>query len=172
MVGRLAPEKNLPLAFDVMREVINKINALLIIVGDGIERKILDKEVLNGLEANVKFEGWQDGLGRYYNSADMLLITSDYEGYGMNAVEAIGCGLPVIMSDVGVAGEIVRNGENGIIVPVGDKMKFVEAIWKLKDDANFREKLRRGARETKMPYSSFEDYRDKLINSFKTCWIR
>jgi len=172
MVGRLAPEKNFSLALNAMREVIKKINALLVVVGEGTERQKLEREVLSGLEANVRFEGRQENLGEYYASADCFLLTSNYEGYALAATEAITSGLPVIMSDVGVAGEIVKDGENGLVVSVGDKNKFAEAIIKLAQDKALREKLVLGARNTKSPYSSFEEYRDKLINSWKTCSIR
>src|SRR3989344_630732 len=172
MAGRLAPEKNFSLALNAMREVIKKINALLVVVGEGTERQKLEREVLSGLEANVRFEGRQENLGEYYASADCFLLTSNYEGYARAATEAITSGLPVIMSDVGVAGEIVKDGENGLVVSVGDKNKFAEAIIKLAQDKALREKLVLGARNTKSPYSSFEEYRDKLINSWKTCSIR
>src|SRR3989344_3985801 len=121
MVGRLAPEKNFSLALNAMREVIKKINALLVVVGEGTERQKLEREVLSGLEANVRFEGGQENLGEYYASADCFLLTSNYEGYALAATEAITSGLPVIMSDVGVAGEIVKDGENGLVVSVGGK---------------------------------------------------
>ena len=169
MVGRLAPEKNFKLALEVMREVIKKFNALLIIVGDGPERKRLERQAQVGLEANVRFEGWRENLADYYASADCYLLTSDYEGYGLSVIEALQAGLPVIMNDVGLAGEIVKNGENGIIVPIGNKEKIIEALLKIREDREFREKLQAGTKKTKMPYSSFEEYRDKLIDSWKIC---
>ena len=172
MVGRLTWEKNFYLALEVMREVIKIFNPLLVIVGEGNERGRLECEVLAGLEANVKFEGWQENLFGYYQTSDTLLLTSDYEGYGMAVVEAIQNGLPVIMSDVGVAGEIIKNDENGIIVPVGDKDKFAEAILRLKSNESLRLRLSQNAKNTKLPYNSFEEYRDKLIMSFKQCRIR
>ena len=171
MVGRLAREKNIGLALAAMREVIKEFNGLLVIIGDGPERQNLEKEVLDGLEANVRFEGagWGKDLTGYYQSADCLLLSSNYEGYGLVTIEAIQNGLPVIMSDVGVAGEIIKNDENGIIVPVGDAVKFTEAILRLQNDKELRSRLIEGTRKTKLPYASFEEYRDKLVNSWKTC---
>lgn len=169
MVGRLAPEKNFKLALEVTREVVKKFNALLIIVGDGPERKRLERQAQIALEASVRFEGWRENLADYYASADCYLLTSDYEGYGMSVIEALQAGLPVIMTDVGLAGEIVKDGENGIIAPIGNKEKIIEALLKIREDKEFREKLQAGTKKTKMPYSSFEEYRDKLINSWKIC---
>lgn len=163
MVGRLAREKNYGLALEVMREVVKNFNALLVIVGEGPERAELKSQI------NVKLEGFVENPSGYYRSADIFLLTSNYEGYGLVVIEALQNGLPVIMSDVGVAGEIVKNGENGVIAPVGDKAKFLEAITRVKNDKEFLARLRENAKNTKLPYTSFEDYREKLINSWRTC---
>lgn len=169
MVSRLAREKNIELALDAMREIVKTFNALLVIVGDGIRRRNIEKEILFGLEANVKLEGQQESLAGYHRSSDILLITSDYEGYSMTAVEALQAGLPVVMTDVGAAGDIVKDQENGLVVPVGDKDAIIKAILRIYREAGLAEKLREGAKMTKFPYNSFEDYREKLINSFRTC---
>lgn len=170
MVSRLAREKNFKLALEALREVMRDFpRVLLVIVGDGPLRGNLEKERLLGLETNVKFEGLQENVAGYYQSADMSLLTSDYEGYSMAAIEALSFGLPVIMTDVGVAGDIVKNGKNGIIIPVGDREKLIEAILRIIREGNFRKKLIDGAKKTEFIYKSFDDYRDKLIESFRKC---
>ena len=170
MVGRLSREKNFSLALSAMREIIKKYpQTLLVIAGEGPERKKIEKEILYGLEANVRLEGWQENLSGYYQTSDCLLLTSDYEGYGMAAVEALSYGLPVVMTDVGVAGEIVKNGENGIVVPVGDRTKLAEAILRLRGEKELKTKLAEGAKRTNFPYKSFEEYREKLIAPFRAC---
>jgi len=58
-------------------------------------------------------------------------LTSNYEGYGRTIIEAQACGLPVVMTDVGVAGEFILEGENGLIVPVGDDVALADAIEKV-----------------------------------------
>jgi len=170
MVARLSHEKNVKLALKTMNEVVKNIKALLVIVGDGAERKSIESEIgALKLENSVRLEGWQDNLPGYYASADFLLVTSNYEGYGLSAVEAISAGLPVIMTDVGVAGEIIKNGMNGFIAPVGSSYVLSGEILKVFKDADLRLKLKEGAKNTKLPYASFEDYRDKLVNSWITC---
>lgn len=170
MVGRLAREKNFSLALAVMREIVKKYPAtLLVIVGDGPERKNIEKEILDGLEANVRLEGWQSNVGSYYQSADCFLLISNYEGYGMAVVEALQNGLPIVMSDVGISHDIIKDGENGIVVPVGDKNKFVESLLRLISGPDLRRRLSENAKKTKLPYSSFEDYAEKLIASFQKC---
>lgn len=170
MIGRLSHEKNYPLAFTAMRKVIKEFpQTLLVIVGDGVEREKLEGERLLGLEVNVVFEGLKKNLKDYYKSSDVFLLTSNYEGYGMAAAEAISSGLPVIMTDVGLAGEVVKNGENGIIIPVGSNERLIEAISRTIREKDLLKKLREGALATKFVYSSFEDYRAKLIESFTKC---
>jgi len=170
MVARLAHEKNINLALKTMTGVIKEIKALLVVVGEGPDRKNIELEIGNlKLENSIRLEGWQDNLSGYYSSADLLLITSNYEGYGLSAVEAISCGLPVIMTDVGVAGEIIKNGINGLIVSVGSGYILSVEILKFFKDADLRLKLKEGAKNTKLPYTSFEDYRDKLVNSWLIC---
>ena len=173
MVCRLSNEKNIGLAVDALKDIIGKdYNPLLMIVGDGPERKVLEEKVLDGLEANVKFEGWQGDLSGFYGSADLLVVTSDYEGYGLSIIEALSAGLPVVMTDVGVAGELVKNGENGFVVPVGGKVELVNRILDFLSDDKLRIKLKEGAKGTRLPYASFNEYRDKLVNSWKTCQIK
>ena len=171
MVSRLTREKNISLALRAFRKVVEKFSdALLVIVGDGPERESLELQAASyKLQANVFFEGWQNNLVPYYAGADIFLLTSNYEGFGLAAVEALSAGVPVVMTDVGVAGEIVQHGENGIVVPVGNEKKVAEALTRLIVDAELKSKLRDGAKWTKMPYGSFEEYRDKLIAGWGSC---
>ena len=170
MVARLSREKNIKLALKAMSEVAKSIKVLLVIVGEGPERENIELEIRKlKIENSVKLEGWQENLSGYYASADILLITSNYEGYGLSAVEALSSGLPVIMTDVGVAGEIIKNGINGLIAPVGSSYILSGEILKFLKDSNLRLKLKEGAENTKLPYNSFEDYRDKLVDSWLTC---
>lgn len=130
MASRLTKEKNIELAVEAMREVVKKYPKTgLIIVGDGPEQDILSLKAKSyKLTANIIFEGWQNDLASYYKTADLFLLTSNYEGYGMAVVEALAAGCLVVMTDVGCAGEIVRNGENGIVIPVGDEDALSRAI--------------------------------------------
>ena len=128
--SRLEKEKNIILAIETMKEVVrNYPKAGMLIVGDGREKNKLKRLVLNyGLENNIIFEGWQTDLISYYKTSNIFLSTSIYEGYGLTIIEALSCGCPVISSDVGIAREIILEGENGFICPVGDKDCFMGKI--------------------------------------------
>lgn len=130
MASRLTPEKNILLALRAMKEIIVKHPKVgLVIVGSGPEEINLKSFVgKNNLTGNVFFEGWSENLTPYYESADLFLLTSNYEGYGMTVVEALSSGCPVVMTDVGCAGEVLRHRENGLVVPVGDTGALVRAL--------------------------------------------
>ncbi len=171
MVSRLAREKNISLALEVLAELVSKYpKILLAVVGEGPERRNLEIKAKGlGLEDNVKFEGagsHQD-IVDYYRSADCLLLASNYEGYALVAMEALQCGLAVVMTDVGVAGEIVKNGENGLVAPVGSKETLVLALEKLYKDPFLRERLSGAARNIKT--QTEEEYLRLYIESLKAC---
>jgi len=131
-VGRLEKEKNYPLLFRAFKNILGKFpDALLVIVGDGSLRKSLESDIKTmGLFDNVVFEGWQKDLASYYKTADLYLLTSFYEGWGRTVVEATACGCPVVMTDVGVAGEVIKHNESGFVVEVDNEIELTEKILK------------------------------------------
>ncbi|MBI5401175.1 MAG: glycosyltransferase family 4 protein [Candidatus Yonathbacteria bacterium] len=130
VAARLSREKNIGSAIEAFASVVKKYPKTgLIIAGDGPELKALVLKVATcQLEPNIIFEGWQNDLVPYYKVADALVLSSYYEGYGMVAVEALVAGCPVIMTDAGCAGDVVRDGENGLVIPVGDTTALAYAM--------------------------------------------
>ncbi len=140
MASRLTKEKNILLAVEVFKEVIKKFpKVLLLIVGDGPEKEKIEQRINSlGLIDNVVIESWNEDLISYYKTADMFLLTSNYEGYGRTVVEAMAAGLPVVMTDVGLAGDILVNEKNGLVVKVDDKIELIRAILRMLEDKNLR----------------------------------
>jgi len=123
VVSRLEREKNVGLAITALykaRQLGH--NARLVIVGSGSEEHTLRKMVNEwNLADCVEFVGWQDPK-EYYSIADLVLVTSRYEGYGMVIVEALAAGVPALSTDVGVAheaGAIIAKEENFLSALVG-----------------------------------------------------
>lgn len=143
MVCRLEPEKDVRSAFAMMRNVLKKHpKAGLVIVGEGSARASLtelSKEM--GIEGCVMFEGWQHELTSYYKTADIFLGTSLYEGYGLSLIEAALSRSAIVTSDVGIAGEVLIDGESAAIYPVHDATAGAEKIIDLLGDTDKRRRF-------------------------------
>lgn len=150
-VGRfMDKEKNFSMLIDIMRSFVKICpDALLMIVGDGPDRENYKLQIKNyTLDKNIVLESWRSDLPSFYKSFDLFLQPSWYEGWGRTAVEAMAAGIPVIMTDVGLAGEVVKNGENGIVIPVGNVSAMQEAVERLYRDPAFRARIREAGKKT------------------------
>src|SRR3989344_2042179 len=162
IVSRLAKEKNISLALNTMKEIVlKKPKTGLIIAGGGSERKNIENEIkkLNIgenviLEGNIEF----NDLISYYKTADIFVSVSNYEGYGMAVLEAMAAGLPVVMTDTGLAGEILINKKDGFVVPVGDLKQLTESILNLMEKKELRARFSKNAQITVNFQQSKEDY--------------
>jgi glycosyltransferase involved in cell wall biosynthesis len=124
-VGRLASEKNVPLAlraFDTLRQ--RRPDARMVVVGDGPWRGRLQAD-----HADVVFAGAQRGtdLAAHYASADVFLFPSTSETFGNVTLEAMASGLCVVAFDRAAARELIRDGRNGLLVNAGDDDGFMRA---------------------------------------------
>jgi len=131
--GRLSTEKNIALAVNAVSKVHKQYPKVgLLVVGNGSEEKSLRYIVKSKkLSDIVKFEPWTTEIFSYFKTADLFLLPSNYEGYGLTVVEALVVGCPVIMTDVGCAGEFVQNECGALIVPVNDVDALSKAILKM-----------------------------------------
>ena len=96
----------------------------VIYAGDGILRAHVEREAQElGIDRRVRFLGFvnQQGLPAIYAASDVLVLPSEHEAFGLVVNEAFACGCPAIVSDAcGCVGDLVRDGETGFVVPVGD----------------------------------------------------
>jgi D-inositol-3-phosphate glycosyltransferase len=83
----------------------------------------------------------QDTLQYYYSAAEMVVMPSDYESFGMVALEAMACGTPVIASDVGGLAFLVRHGRTGYRVPARDPEALADKITRLLTDEGLRRRI-------------------------------
>ena len=167
-VGRLVPVKNIEMQIKVMSEVVKQYpNTELWIIGEGEEKEKL-KDLCYALRVTryAKFLGWQEDLEKFYSQANAFLLTSDYEGWGLVVMEAASCGLPIIMTDVGCAGEVIKDGESGIIIPIGDQAKLGESMVKLIKNNELRKKLGENARKAVKNLLS----REETLALYKKSW--
>ncbi len=132
MVSRLEREKNIELGIDAFKEMLIQIpDAGLIIVGDGSCRKQLEERVMRlGLQKSVVFLGWRKDVASLYKTADTYLLTSNHEGYARTLVEAAFAKCPIVTTDVGIAGDVLRHGESALVAkPEDADMLAGHLVW-------------------------------------------
>jgi N-acetyl-alpha-D-glucosaminyl L-malate synthase BshA len=113
--------KRVPDTIRIFEKVQKEIPSKLILIGDGPDRSECER-LCRQLELcdKVKFLGKQDGLIEILASSDLFLIPSQSESFGLAALEAMACGLPVISSSVGGLPELIKHNETGFIAEIGD----------------------------------------------------
>ena len=143
-VGRLAPEKNLKVAARAFEAIRTKHpSARMVWVGDGPSRAALERQYPDHI-----FSGSRRGeeLAAHYASADVFLFPSLTETYGNVVPEAMASGLGVVAYNDAAAAELIRDGENGLVVAAGNETAFVEAACRLALDAGLLARCREAAR--------------------------
>jgi N-acetyl-alpha-D-glucosaminyl L-malate synthase BshA len=135
---------------DVVRifaQVRAKIAAKLILIGDGPERIFINQLVKElKVDADVSFLGEQDYLEPLFFCADLFLLPSEQESFGLTALEAMNCGVPVIASEVGGLPEVITHGETGYLYPVGETKKMANKSIALMNDPEQHELFKQQAR--------------------------
>jgi glycosyltransferase involved in cell wall biosynthesis len=143
-------------------------NSHLVFVGDGPERSNLEcRAKLLGLEGRVRFLGFlnQSQLPSAYCAADLFVLPSLFEPFGLVVNEAMLCGLPVAVSDrVGARFDLVRPNENGYVFPVGDVEALTGILKEVLPDATKRARLGAAARQ-RMETWSPREYIDSVVRA-------
>ena len=143
--GRLGPAKALDVALMALAELEG---VTLLLAGDGPERATLERRAAElGLGERARFLG---ALGRnevleLFRAADASVLSSAWENFPHTLVEALAVGTPVVATAVGGVPEIVRDGENGLLVPPSDPGALASTLRRLLGDPDLQERLREGA---------------------------
>ncbi|HLB01079.1 MAG TPA: N-acetyl-alpha-D-glucosaminyl L-malate synthase BshA [Bacteroidota bacterium] len=120
-VSNFRPVKRVPDVVRIFAQIRKKIPARLVLVGDGPDRSTCEQIARElGVWGDVKFLGKQVELVCLLSSADLFLMPSQSESFGLSALEAMACNVPVISSSVGGLPELVSHGETGYIAEIGD----------------------------------------------------
>ncbi len=137
--GKLIDAKQPILLLKAYKEILKNNNAILVFLGDGALREEL-KSYANNLQ-NVYFMGFrnQTELPEFYTIADIFVLPSKHEPWGLVVNEAMCFSLPIIISDkVGASGDLVKEGVNGFVFPHNDLNRLVENLNTLVSDADLR----------------------------------
>jgi N-acetyl-alpha-D-glucosaminyl L-malate synthase BshA len=159
-VSNFRPVKRPVDCVEILSRVTQKgIDTRLVMVGDGSERTNVEHRArCLGVYDKCVFVGKQPKIVDYLSAADVLLLPSDQESFGLAALEAMACEVPVIASRVGGIPEVVTDGETGFLSEVGDVDKMAEDAARLLTDQGLRIEMGKRARE-----SAVTRYRTDLV---------
>ncbi len=133
-------------------------NVRLVMVGDGPERSACEYRAEQlGIKEYTNFVGKRDNIADYLAVADIFLLPSESESFGLAALEAQACEVPVIASRIGGIPEVITDGETGFLSDIGDTEKMSDDVLKLLKDDEMRRAFGEKSRELAvMRYSAAE----------------
>jgi glycosyltransferase involved in cell wall biosynthesis len=143
--GRLTAQKSLARALDALAGADG---VRLLIAGEGPDREALERRAAElGISDRVRFLGAQprERIVELFRAADASILSSSWENFPHTVVEALAVGTPVLAMEAGGVGEVVRDGENGLLVPAGDTDALAAAVRRYFSDPALRDRLRRAA---------------------------
>jgi len=167
------PVKRVPDTIRIFERVQKEIPSKLLLVGDGPDRSECERLVRQlDLIDKVKFLGKQEALTEILNAADVFLIPSQSESFGLAALEAMACGIPVVSSSVGGLPELVGHNESGYIAEIGDIDRMTKYVIELLTNEKKYNIFSQNARERAVKkfdknivIPHYEDYYKKILDS-------
>jgi N-acetyl-alpha-D-glucosaminyl L-malate synthase BshA len=163
-VSNFRPVKRVQDVIRVFARVRDHLPCALVMVGDGPDRMAAEEEARHlGIEADVAFLGKIDEVAPLLAASDLFLLPSETESFGLSALEALACGVPVVATRVGGIPEVVRDGETGMLRPVGDIEGMAAASRALLlDKARWQAMSLEGARDARARFS-----RDDIVARYE-----
>jgi N-acetyl-alpha-D-glucosaminyl L-malate synthase BshA len=148
-ISNFRPVKRLDSVLEVFRRVRDRVRAKLVLAGDGPERARLAQQAAEAdLTEHVEILGEQDDVRELLSAADVFLLPSSQESFGLAAAEAMACGTPVVASRVGGLPEVITHGETGFLHEPNDLDGMAASALALLTEPELRNRLSRAARAT------------------------
>jgi N-acetyl-alpha-D-glucosaminyl L-malate synthase BshA len=167
-ISNFRPVKRIPDVVRTFARIRAAMPAVLILVGDGPERPAAEAIVGElGLDADVRFLGKVDAVADLLRCADLFLLPSESESFGLAALEAMACGVPVIASRVGGLVEVVEDGAAGALVSVGDTEEMGRRAVALLGDPAALAATREVAVRVSQRYSA-----DRIVPAYEALYRR
>jgi len=148
-ISNFRPVKRTLDCIRILERVVRKVDAELWMVGDGPDRspaEMLAREL--GVAEKVNFLGKQSHVERLIPQADVLLLPSELEAFGLAALEGMACGVPPVATRVGGVPEVITDGEDGFLEQVGDIESQSERVTQLLLDHDDHRRMAKAARKT------------------------
>jgi N-acetyl-alpha-D-glucosaminyl L-malate synthase BshA len=136
-ISNFRPVKRVPDVLAIFDRVRRKVPARLLLVGDGPDRSLAERLARQGgYDDRTIFLGSVAAVESILPAARLLLLPSDYESFGLAALEAMACGVPVVGTAKGGLPEVVEDGTHGFLRPVGDVDGMAAGALRLLEDAD------------------------------------
>lgn len=174
-VSNFRPVKNIPDVVKIFALVRKQMKSRLLMVGEGPElptARALAQEL--GVERDVVFLGKQQAVENVLACADVFLLPSAYESFGLSALEAMSCGLPVLATEVGGLPEVVNPGVDGWLCKVGDVKCVAERACQVLSNERKYKAMSRAARRKAESFSpqkivsQYEELYKRVVNTERT----
>jgi len=134
-ISNFRPVKRVPDTIRILAEVLKHKKAKLLLIGDGPDRSEAEKLVRDlNVSSNVRFLGLQTSLVELLSISDIFLLPSQSESFGLSALEAMSCGVPVVASNIGGIPEVVFHGETGYVAELGDIERMAKYVISMLDN--------------------------------------
>jgi len=173
-VARINPEKGLETIIDSIPFVLKKFpNAKFKIIGTKEDPSYFNKLqkiiTTSGVSNNIEFVGGvpHDNLSKWYNSSKVFVLTSKTEEQSIVTLEAMSCGLPVIVTPVGALADLVKYGENGYLIDHKNPEILAQHVMTLLENDELREKLGDKARKTIVDNYRWDVYVEHMTKMFE-----
>jgi glycosyltransferase involved in cell wall biosynthesis len=169
-VGRLTNVKGVHVLISSMPEILRTVDAELVIVGDGESKKKLERLVKAcNLNSHILFAGNVDDktLRLIYQIADVSVVPSLYETFGITAIEAFAAKTPLVVANSGGLSEIVENGKTGVKVIPNDPGSLAQGVKKILSNPSFAESLRTNAYKEFLDKYTWRTVGGKIRNLYK-----
>ncbi len=171
-ISNFRPVKRPMDVISIFHLVLREIPSRLLLVGEGPEMpRIIEQVKKLGIDSRVIFLGKQDEVSQLISLADLLLLPSEKESFGLVALEAMACGVPVIASNAGGLPEVVEHGRTGFLSDVGAVEEMADhAIRLFKDEALHQAFARAGIERVRKHFSGeqivrqYEELYDQVVN--------
>jgi N-acetyl-alpha-D-glucosaminyl L-malate synthase BshA len=168
-ISNFRPVKRVRDVVKVFAAVNRRIPSALVMVGDGPDRHDAEQEARElGVDEHVHFLGKIESVAALLAAADLFLLPTNAESFGLSALEALASGTPVIGTNAGGLPEVVRNGMTGILCGVGDVDGMANAaVALLEDDARWREMSRAAAADARERFSM-----DDVVQRYEEIYLQ
>ena len=148
-LSNFRPVKRVPDVVKIFARVAREVPAQLILIGDGPDRSAAEWLAHDlGIQARVHFLGKQERVNELLPLADILLMPSELESFGLAALEAMACKVPSVATRVGGVPELIDDGETGLLYEVGDVDGMAQGALNLLNDRKRLDAMREAGRRT------------------------